>query len=153
MTANQGLTPEGADGPEGGALPRRSPCGSCPYRVDVPPGVWDASEYGLLPMYDGDIGDQVEAKAFAPFYCHQADGRICSGWLGVGDPVNLLAVRIGIVDGRLDPSCVGYLTRVRLHSSHGAAAAFGLSRIENPPVEAREVVAKILRSKEARGER
>ena len=32
--------------------PAKSPCGSCPYRQDVPSGVWAASEYEKLPAYD-----------------------------------------------------------------------------------------------------
>lgn len=28
--------------------PRKTPCASCPYRKDVPSGVWEASEYEKL---------------------------------------------------------------------------------------------------------
>jgi hypothetical protein len=35
------------------------PCASCPYRKDVPSGIWAAHEYTKLLAYDGDILDQL----------------------------------------------------------------------------------------------
>jgi hypothetical protein len=48
-------------------LPASNPCGSCPYRRDVPSGVWDAAEYEKLPRYDGPMADQPARL----FLCHQ----------------------------------------------------------------------------------
>ncbi|WP_354574206.1 DUF6283 family protein [Frigoribacterium sp. UYMn621] len=52
------------------SLPRKSPCASCPFRVNVPSGIWGPEEYEKLPRYDGDMVGQ-SPKAFA---CHQFDG-------------------------------------------------------------------------------
>ncbi|MEV6909068.1 DUF6283 family protein [Amycolatopsis sp. NPDC051071] len=38
--------------------PAEAPCRSCPYRRDVPSGVWDISEYEKLARYDRDTGEQ-----------------------------------------------------------------------------------------------
>lgn len=34
------------------------PCASCPYRRDVPEGVWHPEEYSKLRAYDGSTGEQ-----------------------------------------------------------------------------------------------
>jgi Family of unknown function (DUF6283) len=122
------------------ALPRPRPCATCPYRRDVPPGIWAPEEYERLPRYDGEPGDQSPAS----FGCHQADGRVCSGWLGHRDPWDLLAVRIGVLGGFLDPSCLSYETTVPLFPSGAEAAAHGLSGVEDPPPEAQAAMRKIL---------
>lgn len=124
--------------------PRHSPCASCPYRQGVPSGVWDASEYDKLPQYDGETGDQP----IAAFYCHQQDGSVCAGWLGHRDPYNLLAVRLGVSMGSLDPSCFNYQTDVPLFASGAEAAAHGLRDIEHPGPAAEETIRKIVTKKE-----
>ena len=43
------------------------PCGSCPYRRDVPSGIWEQHEYDKLPEYDGQTWEQNPAL----FLCHQ----------------------------------------------------------------------------------
>jgi hypothetical protein len=53
--------------------PARNPCGSCPYRKDVPSGVWETLEYEKLPPYDGETFEQP----FEAFFCHQQNGRLC----------------------------------------------------------------------------
>jgi hypothetical protein len=56
---------------------RKRPCPTCPYRRDVPSGIWQASEYSKLPRYDNDVPDQLAAGATGLFYCHSApDGAI-----------------------------------------------------------------------------
>jgi hypothetical protein len=125
------------------ATPRPRPCASCPYRCDVPAGVWEASEYAKLPRYDADTQGQPAAL----FLCHQRDETVCAGWLGVGDPGELLAVRIGCMTGQLDPSVYDYTTDVPLHDSHTAAARHGLSAVAEPPEDAFVVMEKILRSR------
>jgi len=122
-----------------GAKPRPRPCASCPYRCSVPSGVWDASEYDKLPEYDKETWDQPTAV----FHCHQNDGSVCSGWLGYGDPTNLLAVRLGLSSGKLDPSCADYETEVPLFPSGHAAAEHGKREINGPSAEAWEVIRKV----------
>jgi hypothetical protein len=132
---------------------RKTPCPSCPYRRDVPSGVWSAAEYDKLPAYDGEIQDQVASGAFAPFGCHQADGQLCAGWAGHRDqPGDLLAVRIGISRGSVDPSAVDYRTSVPLFSSGAEAAEHGKREIAEPGERASQVQAKITRVRDARGE-
>lgn len=126
------------------SLPRKSPCASCPYRQNVPSGVWDAEEYAKLPAYDRDTGEQP-TQAFG---CHQGDGKVCAGWLAFGEPYDLLAVRIGIAFGTMDPSCGEYTTDVPLFSSGAEAAAHGMRDIEHPSAEAVKVGEKIIRKRE-----
>lgn len=125
------------------AKPRKTPCASCPYRCQVPSGVWDASEYEKLPAYDGETWEQ-SARVFM---CHQGDGAVCSGWLGHRDPSDLLAVRIGIATGNLDPECAEYRTSVRLFESGAEAAVHGVKHIEDPDGRARDTIEKIVRSR------
>ena len=122
-----------------GAKARPRPCASCPYRQGVPSGVWDATEYVKLPEYDGDTSGQNVAV----FMCHQQDGAVCSGWLGHRDPYQLLAVRLGVMSGQLDPSCMDYSTDVPLFSSGAEAAAHGMKNIEHPDRAAEETIRKI----------
>lgn len=125
------------------AKPRKNPCASCPYRKNVPSGIWDASEYQKLPAYDGEIFEQ---SADAVFMCHQDDGCVCSGWLAhCEDPADMLAVRIGLMRGVLDPVCLDYTTDVPLFESGAAAATHGLEHINEPQAAAMEAAAKIVR--------
>lgn len=130
------------------AEPRPRPCASCPYRQDVPSGVWDEGEYVKLPLYDGETFEQVPAV----FMCHQGDGNVCSGWLGHREPHDLLAVRLGLATGTLDESCADYTTDVPLFSSGEEAAAHGLADLETPGPEARAIVSKIERKRELEGD-
>jgi hypothetical protein len=67
----------------------RAPCTSCPYRKDVPSGIWVKEEYDKILPYDGEMWVQPRGV----FLCHQNDGSLCRGWLDChGD--NLLAVRL-----------------------------------------------------------
>ncbi|WP_336794377.1 DUF6283 family protein [Gordonia malaquae] len=50
--------------------PAPRPCESCPYRRDVPSGVWAESEYEKLRAYDAPTGEQPVRL----FLCHQYDG-------------------------------------------------------------------------------
>jgi hypothetical protein len=109
-------------------LPAPNPCGSCPYRRDVPSGVWDAKEYDKLPAYDGETFEQPPAV----FMCHQQDGRVCAGWAGCHDMDQSLAVRMGIIHGTLDPAIYDYETPVPLFSSGAEAAEHGKAEIKSP---------------------
>jgi hypothetical protein len=107
--------------------------------------VWEESEYVKLPEYDKDMGEQPVAA----FHCHQNDGTVCSGWLGYRDPADLLAVRLGIMRGRLDPSCAEYETNVPLFASGAEAAAHGVRDITAPGAAARGTINKVIRKREA----
>jgi Family of unknown function (DUF6283) len=124
---------------------RRSPCPSCPYRRAAPSGIWDASEYTRLTAYDGEIGDQAMAGAVGLFACHSTPDRLCAGWLGHRFPGDLLAVRLGLADGRLDEAIIDYRTDVELWPSGAEAAAHGLRDLTEPGAAAREAIAKIVR--------
>lgn len=111
-----------------GLAPRPRPCPTCPYRRDVPPGVWAEEEYAKLERYDGDVPDHVEAGAFGLFHCHTTPEFLCSGWVGCHDMNNMLAVRLHWRD--LDTGTVqGYVSPVPLFGSGAEAAAHGRSGI------------------------
>lgn len=122
--------------------PRPSPCSSCPYRRDVPSGIWDASEYARLPLYDGETWGQPTGV----FLCHQADGFICAGWCGCHDMQENLALRIA---PHLDPdidvqACLDYTSPVPLFASGAEAAEHGMRDIEDLSPEAGEVIDRLL---------
>lgn len=121
------------------AAPRPRPCASCPYRRDVPSGIWHPDEYEKLPLYDAPTYDQPQAV----FMCHHADGAVCAGWLGHADPDELLAVRLGLAQGTLAPECVTYTTSVPLHGSGAEAAAHGLRDVEAPAPKAVAAMRKL----------
>jgi hypothetical protein len=123
--------------------PRAKPCGSCPYRCDVPSGVWSPEEYAKLPRYDGDTGQQADRV----FLCHTGDNTACAGWLGHADAGNLLAVRLGIAMGKLDPACATYKTKVPLFASGREAAEHGLREVDSPDSDAVDLIRKLERKK------
>lgn len=121
--------------------PAKAPCVTCPYRRDVPAGIWSANEYEKLPRYDGGTGDQVLAGAFGLFFCHQRDQRLCAGWVGCHDMEHNLAVRLSPVA----PETFDYVSPVPLFESGAEAAAHGLSGVANPSQKARDAVARLMR--------
>lgn len=137
-----------------GLKPRCSPCASCPYRCGVPSGIWSREEYEKLPAYDGDIADQLEnpEQGLAVFLCHLGRKEVCAGWLGHREnPSDLLAVRMGISSGYLDPRCLDYETEVELLDSGRKAAEHGMRGIIAPDEQAQRAISKImiLRSRSA----
>lgn len=124
------------------AKPRKRPCASCPYRRHAPSGVWSREEYEKLPRYDGDIPEQESSRLFM---CHLQDGCLCSGWLGHRDPNELLAIRIALVQGRVDGDALEYTTDVPLFESGAAAAEHGLRDLAEPDPKAQAVIEKITR--------
>lgn len=125
-----------------GLLPRpgKAPCGTCPYRRDVPPGIWSADEYAKLPGYDGSTGDQILAGAIGLFMCHQNPGKLCSGWVGCHDMRHAAALRFNPVH----PSTYDYASPVPLFSSGMEAARHGLAGIKNPGLAACRAIQKLL---------
>lgn len=119
--------------------PSKAPCGTCPYRLDVPSGIWDASEYEKLPRYDGETVEQLRAGGTALFFCHQNDGHLCAGWVGCHDMGEAFALRLNPVH----PDTFDYVSPVPLFSSGAEAAAHGLSGIDRPDGRARAAIAKL----------
>ncbi|AUG31154.1 hypothetical protein CXR34_08280 [Microbacterium hominis] len=76
---------------------------------------------------------------------------MCSGWLGHRDPADLLAVRVGIASGAVDPSCAEYTTDVPLFSSGAEAADHGIRDLQNPDERASQTIAKIVRARQIAG--
>lgn len=124
--------------------PPKRPCGSCPYRRDVPSGIWAAEEYAKLPAYDGPTWAQPPAL----FMCHQQDGCLCGGWLAAHDREQLLTLRIH--RHRLDPGVWDYEPGVPVFGSGAQAAAHGIAEIVNPGPEAQRKIDGLLRQKEER---
>jgi hypothetical protein len=126
---------------------RPSPCPACPYRLDAPSGVWAPAEYARLPRWDGDIAEQVYAGgADRAFSCHSTPDLLCAGWVGHrDDPGDLLAVRLGVARGDIDPSVLDYRSPVPLFRSGATAAAHGVREVDQPGEAAREAIRKIVR--------
>jgi hypothetical protein len=118
---------------------RSMPCSSCPYRRDVPSGVWAAHEYKKLVEYDNPTGEQPVAS----FFCHATPEALCHGWAVVhsnrGREYELLALRVWRSDAPLPEA------RVPLFESGTAAATHGLSDIADPDDEAVSTVERLLR--------
>lgn len=125
--------------------PARTPCSSCPYRRDVPSGIWEAHEYDKLPLYDGDVPDQLAASATGLFRCHQRDGHLCAGWVACHDMENNLAVRLSM--RLVDPAVFDYASPVPVFASGAEAAEHGKRDPAAPGAEARRKIARLLRQR------
>lgn len=132
--------------------PAPRPCESCPYRRDVPAGIWAGEEYAKLRRYDADTPGQPQSM----FQCHQADAesdarRVCAGWAGCHDGEGLLSLRLALLSGRIDSvtywAVVEYKTPVPLFPSGNAAADHGESGIDEPVAEACRLIRKISRTR------
>lgn len=118
-----------------------APCKSCPYRQDVPSGVWAEEEYQKLTKYDGEIIEQVTKGATSLFLCHQHNNALCSGWLGCHGPDELLAMRIHYA--RVEPEAYNFETDVALFSNGAEAAAHGMREIAKPRSSARRTIDRL----------
>lgn len=121
----------------------KRPCGSCPYRKDVPSGVWAAHEYDKLEAYDGEIWEQVLRGALGRFDCHQRDGHLCAGWVACHGPHNLVALRMQA--GKVHRDVWSYQTDVPVWGSGAEAKAHGMAQYEKPPAEASRLQQKLLK--------
>lgn len=130
------------------AAPASRPCGSCPYRRDVPSGIWSPEEYAKLPAYDLPTGEQPHGA----FFCHQQDGRLCAGWVGCHDMVNNLGLRFVVLCGVITladrDAALDYTTDVPLFASGREAAEHGMRDVWNPSDRAQRVVARLATKKE-----
>ncbi|MFE7525792.1 DUF6283 family protein [Kitasatospora sp. NPDC057542] len=131
--------------------PAPRPCDSCPYRRDVPSGIWAAEEYEKLRAYDAPTGEQPTAM----FQCHQNDAdsqasRVCAGWAGCHGEA-LLAPRIALLTAAMDgptlEAVVTYVSPVPLFSSGAEAADHGQADIDRPGPEADRLIDKIIRTR------
>lgn len=131
--------------------PSPRPCESCPYRCDVPSGVWAASEYKKLPKYDLPTAQQPTAV----FLCHQKDkkdaNRLCGGWVGAHDVEQLLSLRLALAFTYLTDATMGklieYKSPVPLFSSGRQAAKHGMKKLDDPDAEATRIQGKILKNR------
>jgi hypothetical protein len=132
--------------------PAPRPCQSCPYRRDVPSGVWAAEEYVKLAAYDADTASQPTGL----FQCHQNQAgdrraRMCSGWVGTHGGDHLLAVRLAALRGDLTAEEAGrvmdYSSPVPLFDSGEEAAVHGMADIGEPGDRARAMIEKIVRNR------
>ncbi|MFJ7281095.1 DUF6283 family protein [Kitasatospora sp. NPDC098663] len=130
--------------------PAPKACDTCPYRRDVPSGVWAATEYDKLEQYDRPMGEQPRKV----WQCHQADQdsdqrRMCAGWIGCHGGAELLALQIALLSGRIDSAtfveAVDYTSQVPLFDSGAEAAAQGRADIDLPGDDARRAIAKIVK--------
>ena len=131
--------------------PRKTPCASCPYRRDVPSGIWAASDYVKLYAYDGSTSDQAINGGMRVFQCHQSPGKdVCAGWAAVAGNYDCLALRLASsLDPNVDvPAVLHYTTDVPLFGSGAEAAQHGMRDIYHPSWTAIEARAKIIRVRE-----
>jgi Family of unknown function (DUF6283) len=127
--------------------PAAAPCRTCPYRRDVPSGVWQSDEYAKLADYDRPTGEQPAGV----FLCHQQDGRVCAGWAGCHDGDHLLALRLAamVMDPADAEATRDYVSPVPLFRSGREAAEHGLRDVQRPGAEAVRWIAR-LAAKQAR---
>lgn len=129
--------------------PAQRPCGSCPYRRDVPSGVWAEEEYDKLPPFDLPSHEQP----FTIFLCHQQTGRLCAGWCATHDMEESIGLRLACSSGRLTVADVeaarDYVCPVPLWGSGAEAAAHGKDEIYRPGPAADRVRANLRRKRVA----
>ena len=134
--------------------PKKSPCGSCPYRQDAPTGLWHYEEYIKLPEYDRPMPEQPQGV----FGCHQDDGHLCAGWVGTHDMKRNLAVRLNWLTGHMTDEeflqVLGYETKTPLFATGREACNHGLQDYDAPPERTERVKKKLKKNpKNCRGHR
>ena len=123
--------------------PAPRPCESCPYRRDVPSGVWAPEEYAKLLLYDLETSHQP----IGLFMCHQGNERVCGGWAACHGAQAAEDRRHELLSLRMAGHLFGipwktmvkirnYVSPVPLFSSGREAAKHGLKDLENPSDEA-----------------
>lgn len=136
--------------------PAKEPCDYCPYRLDVPSGVWSGEEYAKLPGYDLPTGQQPSGV----FMCHKKNTRVCAGWAGCHGPqvrgYDLLALRFAALVGiapEVVEAVMEYVSPVPLFATGRAAAEHGLREVEAVGPEASEAMDKLMAGRELRERR
>lgn len=116
-----------------------NPCSTCPYRRDVPSGIWDREEYEKLPQWDHEM-------AFAgTFLCHTDPAAICRGWMEVHErnmSVRLAMFRVEWTEANRKP------TKIPLYRSGLAAMRAGLRALARPSGDAKKAITSILERRE-----
>jgi hypothetical protein len=119
---------------------RPKPCEACPYRRDVPSGLWASHEYEKLRPYDEEMISQPSAG----FACHATPEKFCNGWAIVNNALHhghVLALRLAGMPVIPEP-------KVALFTTNAEAADHGQRDIDSPSVKAREVVERLTRKHE-----
>lgn len=119
-----------------------TPCNTCPYRRDTPPGIWAPEEYRKLPDYDQG------GLALAPFHCHQETitgvPTLCRGWVACHGfdsiALRLLCSREVLTVEQIEEPCT-----VELYGSGAEACAAGLAGVPRPDAKARRAIDKLAR--------
>lgn len=121
---------------------RQESCSACPYRRDVPSGVWAAVEYDKLAAYDKPTAEQPVGV----FACHATPEVTCHGWAVVHSRQDheheLLAFRVFPPEGDIPPE------GAPLFSSGTEAAEHGKRDVAHPSEEAIEVADRLRRKYE-----
>lgn len=130
---------------------RTQPCETCPYRKDVPSGIWAEHEYAKLPEYDNPTGDQPPMA----FFCHTSPDFLCNGWAICHgrEPKRgheLLSLRILASLGKADIAEIPAPV-VPLFSSGAEAAEHGMKLLDKPPLKALIAQRKIRRVRARKG--
>ena len=124
-------------------LVQPSPSSACPYRCEVPPGVWAAEEYEKLRGFD----DNTE---FGTFLCHHTPAigqkTVCRGWLTVH--AESVAVRLAVARGLVTDDERYGLVWEPLYGSGNEAADAGLSGVAEPEEAAQRMMARLVRQRE-----
>lgn len=70
----------------------KTPCGTCPYRKDVPLSYWDRAEFEKLAATEKDYMGVV-------YGCHKKNGNVCVGWLIMQEKNGLpsIALRLALL--------------------------------------------------------
>lgn len=117
----------------------KNPCSTCPYRKDVPSGVWAEEEYEKLRGYDDPQTN------YNTFLCHQSPvtgiDAACKGWVMVH--ANSVAVRLACIIGALDPATCFEEPNVDLYASGNEAADAGEAQIDLPERKALKAINKL----------
>jgi Family of unknown function (DUF6283) len=117
---------------------RQHACSACPYRRDVPSGIWVAEEYSKLTEYDAPTSEQP----FGPFMCHAKTESYCHGWAVVhsnrGREYELIALRFAGCPTIPEPS-------VPLFDSGTEAANHGMADIGKPSEEAECAMTRLIK--------
>lgn len=130
-----------------GCLP--IPCVTCPYRKDVPSGIWHEEEYEKLVRYDAPTMQQP-AKLFM---CHSQPDGLCTGWVQShadrDHAFDLLALRLNW--RQCDVEALKTVSQsepaVPLFKTGAAAMWHGMKKIKKPDEKAAQAIEQIERKR------
>lgn len=117
---------------------RGEPCIACPYRRDVPSGLWHAEEYFKLVKYEGETWEQPTGV----FACHATPEFLCHGWAVVSG-YDSLGLRLDAM--RHNEPIEIPESRIPLFGSHREAAEHGLRQINKLTPAAKRMIDRLVR--------